>query len=110
MNGFLGMNLTGPLVARYILLRFVTRPCQCLMVDPPAFIVRGGVILVSVLIPKGAAKNIRGMTYVLRRSVVSVACPKASDNIWMSLPFGAQISVQGESLNGKRVSTVVCGG
>jgi hypothetical protein len=26
------------------------------------------------------------------------------------LPFGAQISVQGESLNGKRVSTVVCGG
>ncbi len=50
------------------------------------------------------------MPDVLRRRVVSVACPKASDNIWTSLPVGAQISVQGESLDGKRVSTVVCGG
>jgi hypothetical protein len=70
----------------------------------------GKVILVSILIPKETAKNIGAMPDVLRRSVVSVACPQASDNIWLSLPIGAQISVRGESPGGKRISTVVCGG
>ena len=71
---------------------------------------KGKVILVSILIPEKTAKNIGAMPDVLRRSVVSVACPQASDNVWISLPGGAKISVRGERPDGKRISIVTCGG
>ncbi|MBT3765024.1 MAG: hypothetical protein HOB79_20125 [Rhodospirillaceae bacterium] len=71
---------------------------------------KGKVILVSVLIPGEHAQKISAMPERLRRSVVSIACPKVSEEVWSVLPVGAQISVRGEGPKGTAVATVICGG
>lgn len=71
---------------------------------------KDNIIVVSVVIPGEHAKKIAAMPDKLRRSVVSVACPKISENVWMELPVGAQISVRGEAPNGTAIATVICGG
>jgi hypothetical protein len=71
---------------------------------------KGKVIVVSVMIPGGHAEKISAMPEKLRRSVVSVACPKVTEEVWTVLPIGAQISVRGDGPKGMVVATVTCGG
>jgi hypothetical protein len=71
---------------------------------------KGKIILVSVLIPSEHAQKISAMPEKLRRSVVSIACPKVSEEVWNVLPVGAQISVRGEGPKGTPIATVTCGG